>query len=95
MNPLQNLPKVDKFVTTPLFAGLNLRLLTKIAQEEIEKLRNALLSGEETSVDEAKLALHVKHRYDAIFQPSLKPSLMPQVLFCTPIWAEALSPQNC
>lgn len=73
MNPLQNLPKVDKFVTTPLFAGLNLRLLTKIAQDEIEKLRNALLSGEETSVDEAKLAYHVKHRYDAIFQPSLKP----------------------
>lgn len=73
MNPLQNLPKVDKFVTTSLFAGLNLRLLTKIAQEEIEKLRSALLSGEATSVDEEKLAYHVKHRYDAIFQPSLKP----------------------
>lgn len=73
MNQLKNLPKVDKFVTTSLFAGLNLRLLTKIAQEEIEKLRSALLNGEETSVDEAKLAYHVKHRYDAIFQPSLRP----------------------
>ena len=73
MNQLKNLPKVDKFATTSLFAGLNLRLLTKIAQEEFENLRSALISGEETSVDEAKLAYHVKHRYDAIFQPSLKP----------------------
>ena len=73
MNPLKNLPKVDKFVTTSLFAGLNVHLLTKIAQQEIEHLRSALIKGEANNVDEAQLAELVKRRYDAIFAPSLTP----------------------
>lgn len=73
MNLLRTLPKVDKFITHPLLVGLNKNRLLELAKVIIEQTRQAILEGSITSIDEEALALHVKARYDAIFEPSLKP----------------------
>lgn len=73
MNTLKDLPKVDKFVTTSLFKGLNQHLLIKIAREHIDRLRQNILENKVQNIDENDLAMNVKKAYDAIFQPSLKP----------------------
>ncbi len=73
MNLLRELPKVDKFITHPLFEGLNTHLLTRLAREAIESLRNAILKNELSLVDELALAQNVKSAYDKLFEPSLKP----------------------
>ena len=72
MNPLRNLPKVDKCLAHPLFEGANATLVMKIAREKIETLRHALLNKEIESVDEEALMHEIKKAYDALFEPSLK-----------------------
>lgn len=73
MNLLRTLPKVDKFITHPLLVGLNKNRLLELAKVIIEQTRQGILEGSVTAIDEEALALHVKARYDAIFEPSLKP----------------------
>ncbi|MDD2384272.1 MAG: L-seryl-tRNA(Sec) selenium transferase [Sulfurospirillaceae bacterium] len=73
MNPLRELPKVDKFITHPLFEGLNTHLLTRLAREAIETLRDRILKNEVNCVDETALLQNVKTAYDKLFEPSLKP----------------------
>ena len=73
MSILKNIPKVDKFVTLPLFEGLNHHLLIKIAREHIEALRQSILENKIDSIDERTLALSIKHAYEKIFEPSLRP----------------------
>ena len=73
MNLLRNLPKVDTFIKHPLLAGLNKNLLLKLAKEAIETLRRSILEGHVSVIDETELVLHVKKRYEALFEPSLKP----------------------
>ena len=73
MNPLRELPKVDKFITHPLFEGLNTHLVTRLAREAIESLREAILKKEESLVDELALVQNVKSAYEKLFEPSLKP----------------------
>lgn len=72
MNALRSLPKVDTFVEKPLFSGLNKKQLLRLSKEVIEDARQALLTKKMETVDEEALALHVKARYDALFEPSLK-----------------------
>ena len=73
MNLLRNLPKVDKFITHPLLAGLNKHLLVKLSKEAIEELRQEILANTSHTIDEDALARSVKRRYEALFEPSLKP----------------------
>ena len=73
MNPLRELPKVDKFITHPLFEGLNTHLVTRLAREAIESLREAILKKEVSFVDELALVQSVKSTYEKLFEPSLKP----------------------
>ncbi|MDD3344007.1 MAG: L-seryl-tRNA(Sec) selenium transferase [Sulfurospirillaceae bacterium] len=73
MKLLRELPKVDKFISHPVFEGLCTPLLTQIAREAIESLREAILKEEVSSVDEESLIQRVKNTYDAFFEPSLKP----------------------
>lgn len=73
MSILRDIPKVDKFITHPLFTGLNHHLLIIIAREAIEKLRNSILENKLTCIDENALALEIKTAYDKLFEPSLKP----------------------
>jgi L-seryl-tRNA(Ser) seleniumtransferase len=73
MNLLRQLPKVDTFITHPLLVGLNKNRLLDITKKSIEALRQDILEGRVSTIDEDALALHVKQTYDAIFEPSLKP----------------------
>lgn len=73
MSLLRSLPKIDTFVAHELFEGLNKTRLMRIAKEAIESLRQEILQGTCDHVDEERLRLHVKHSYDALFAPSLKP----------------------
>ena len=73
MNLLRNLPKVDKFITHPLLVGLNKNRLLELSKETIESLRKNILEGTLSVVDETEMVLHVKARYEALFEPSLKP----------------------
>jgi len=73
MNLLRNLPKVDTFIKHPLLEGLTKNRLLELSKNAIENLRQDLLKGTQTSIDEEALAYHVKTQYEAMFEPSLKP----------------------
>ncbi len=73
MNLLRNLPKVDKFITHPLLAGLSKNLVIKLSQEAIQRLREGILTHQITTIDEDALAQEVKNNYEALFESSLKP----------------------
>lgn len=92
MNLLRNLPKVDKFITHPLLAGLNKHLLVKLSKEAIEELRQEILANTSHTIDEDALARNVKRRYEALFEPSLKPLINATGLSCIPTWAEVSLP---
>lgn len=73
MKHLRDIPKIDKFLSSHEFGGISNALLTKIAQETINRLRENLLSGKVETFDEQELISEVKKRYEASFQSSLKP----------------------
>jgi L-seryl-tRNA(Ser) seleniumtransferase len=70
---LKKLPKIDKFINYPDFNGLNKKLLTKIAKEQIEHLRANILTGKIDSFSQDKLIKMVKKEYQELLKPSLKP----------------------
>lgn len=73
MTLLRSLPKVDKFITHPLLEGLNKNRLLLLAKVAIEEVRQGILNQTLDAIDEDALALHVKQRYEAMLEPSLKP----------------------
>jgi len=73
MNLLRKLPKIDKFITNPIFDGLNQTLLAKLSRDVIDKLREAILSKSIDNFTEEILLVEVKNAYDEVFKSSLKP----------------------
>ncbi len=68
---LRDIPKIDRIIKEPIFSGFNQKLLTKIAKDEVQKFRDALLQG--SSVETKELLENIKKRYEDIFKPSLVP----------------------
>ena len=73
MKILRDLPKIDKFVQNNKFDGLNLNLVTKIAKEKINEIREKILNKEIESFKIEELENEVKNSYDKLFEPSLLP----------------------
>lgn len=73
MKALRKLPKIDKLVLNSLFEGLNPTLLMDIAREKIDVLRADILSNIKEDFDELELLNEIKHSYEKLFEPSLKP----------------------
>lgn len=73
MKILRDLPKIDKFVQNNKFDGLNLNLVTKIAKEKINEIREKILNKEIESFKIEELEDEVKNSYDKLFEPSLIP----------------------
>ena len=73
MNLLRKLPKIDKLVLNPIFDGCNPNLVTQIAREQIDHLREEILSKKIEDFDEKELVKSIKNSYEKVFEPSLKP----------------------
>ena len=73
MNRLRDIPKIDKIVKNEIFSECNTKLLTKIAKQKIEKLREDLLQNRVEKVEIKTLLDDIKRSYQDIFEPSLKP----------------------
>ena len=73
MKILRDLPKVDKFIQSSKFEGLNLNLVTKIAKDKINTLREKILNKEIESFKAEELEDEVKNSYEELFEPSLVP----------------------
>ncbi len=73
MQLLRSLPKIDKFITNKAFDTLSSSLVTKIAKEEIEKLRAKILSKEVDNFSEDSLVADVVAKYQSLLSPSLIP----------------------
>ncbi len=73
MNKLREIPKIDKIIKNDLFKNLNIKLLTQITKQQIEKLREDILQNRVQKVDNLKLLKEIKEAYEEIFKPSLKP----------------------
>lgn len=73
MNALKTLPKVDKYLSHPLFEGYNATLLLKITREKIEEIRQGLIHQVIESFEEEALIESIQSAYNALFEPSLKP----------------------
>ncbi|MDD3324848.1 MAG: L-seryl-tRNA(Sec) selenium transferase [Sulfurospirillaceae bacterium] len=72
-NILKKIPKIDKIINHSLLDGLCKKLLTKIAKQKIEILREDVLSGKVCDVDESSIAQEIKKAYENVLEPSLKP----------------------
>ncbi len=70
---LRKLPKIDKFVTHKAFDGLSSALLTQIAQETIDQIRQEILDKKIESIDETDIVSQVLKAYDKAIAPSLRP----------------------
>ncbi len=73
MNLLRELPKIDKFIKSKKFEGLNLNLISKIAKQKIENLREKILNKEIGSFSIEEIEDDVKNSYEKLFEPSLIP----------------------
>ncbi len=73
MQKLQNLPKIDKLLSNPIFKGLNTKILTKIARDEIAELRAKLLNEQDVSLDINLIATKIKNIYESKTSYSLEP----------------------
>lgn len=69
---LKSIPKVDKFVSNKAFEGMSKPLILSIAKDIIKNLRENILNGLVTQVDEKELILEVKREYEKITEPSLQ-----------------------
>ena len=70
---LKNLPKIDKFINLDEFNSYNKKLLTKIAKEQIAKLRADILAKKVNSFSKDELINRCKKEYKKLLEPSLKP----------------------
>ncbi len=73
MNKLREIPKIDKIIKNDIFKNLNIKLLTQITKQQIEKLREDILQNRVQKVDNLKLLKEIEEAYKEIFKPSLKP----------------------
>lgn len=73
MQLLRRLPKIDKFITDPLFDDTDSKLITEISKKKISDIRKKILSGELSSFSVGDLAKSVLEEYSAILEPSLVP----------------------
>ena len=72
-NLFKKIPKIDIFVNDNTFANLNKELLTNIAREEIDKLRQRIKDKALKDFDIEDLKNSIKNKYKKITSPSLKP----------------------
>jgi L-seryl-tRNA(Ser) seleniumtransferase len=70
---LRKLPKIDRFITNKAFDGLSPTLLTQIAQESIDQIRQEILDKKIESIDETDIVSRVLKVYDEAIAPSLRP----------------------
>ena len=73
MNPLRQIPKIDKLISDTRFEKLNKKLLTRLTKEHIDRLRASILAGEIDSIDSDKLIADILHAYQSTTEISLKP----------------------
>ena len=69
---LRAIPKVDKFMEHPEFEGYALSVLTPLVRETFEALREDIVRGEISEVDEALLLNNISQKYNDIMTPSLQ-----------------------
>lgn len=72
MNLLKKIPKVDKFIKHKTFENRSCKLITKLSKEEINKLRENILSKTVETFQEEELVESVIKRYDELVKPSLQ-----------------------
>lgn len=72
MSLLKSLPKVDKFIKHKDFESCATKLLTKLAKEAINNLRNEILSKNVTTINEEALRFTVLKNYENITTASLQ-----------------------
>lgn len=69
---LKSIPKVDKFIKNKAFENYSTKLVIKIAKEIITKLRENILLGKITSIDEEELIVQTINKYEDLINPSLQ-----------------------
>ncbi len=72
MNPLRELPQVDKFVKYKEFESYSPNLIAQIAKELVSNTRNDILEKRKDSFDEKELIQEVIKKYENIVSPSLQ-----------------------
>ncbi len=72
MDLLKSIPKVDKFIKYKTFENCSVKLLTKVAKEEITKLREDILNKKINSFYEEELINKTLKAYNQIITPSLQ-----------------------
>ncbi|RXK00248.1 L-seryl-tRNA(Sec) selenium transferase [Arcobacter sp. CECT 8986] len=72
MTLLKQIPKVDKFIKNKIFENYSSKLITKIAKDKINKLREDILSNNVDNIDEQRLIDDVISEYEYITKPSLE-----------------------
>ncbi|AXH09368.1 L-seryl-tRNA(Sec) selenium transferase [Malaciobacter halophilus] len=72
MNLLKSIPKVDKFIKHKTFENYSKKLITKLAKEKINRLREDILSEKITEFKEEDLVKNIINEYKNITKPSLQ-----------------------
>jgi len=72
MNPLRELPQVDKFIKNKEFESYSQNLLSQIAKEVITNTRNEILSKQKDTINIPELINEVKIKYENLITPSLQ-----------------------
>jgi L-seryl-tRNA(Ser) seleniumtransferase len=73
MSLLKQLPKIDKLLNNEVFKGYNHKLLSKIAKEKVQNLREKVLDKKIDKIDTDKLLKEIDKEYQTILLPSLIP----------------------
>ena len=72
MNPLRELPQVDKFIKYKEFESYSPNLIGQIAKEVITATRNDILQKRKSSFEKSELIQEVVKRYEQLTTPSLQ-----------------------
>ncbi|AXH14688.1 L-seryl-tRNA(Sec) selenium transferase [Malaciobacter mytili LMG 24559] len=72
MDLLKSIPKVDKFIKHKTFESCSSKLITKVAKEEITKLREDILNKKIDSFCQEELINKTLKAYNQIIKPSLQ-----------------------
>ncbi len=72
MDLLKSIPKVDKFIKHKTFESCSSKLITKVAKEEITKLRKDILNKKIDSFCQEELINKTLKAYNQIINPSLQ-----------------------
>jgi len=75
MSLLKQLPKIDKLLNNEIFKGYNHKLLSKIAKEKVQNLREKILDKRIDKIDTSKLLKQIDNEY----QKSISSSLIPLI----------------